>query len=51
MKLAPFVAHWFAGLGVLVLACAELAEVLGGSGVGVAEEVDFYAAKWLPCIS
>lgn len=44
MEFAALVSCWPAGLGVLVLACAELAEVFGGSGVGVAEEVDFNAA-------
>lgn len=45
MKLAPFVACWFTGLRGLVFARAELAEVLGCSGVGGAEEVDFDAAE------
>lgn len=31
---------------VLRLACAELAEVLGGSGDGVGEEFHFDPAKW-----
>lgn len=44
VKFTSFVTQWFPCLRGLILACAELAEVFGGFGVGVAEEVEFYAA-------
>ena len=43
VELAPFVALRSA-LGILVLACAVLAEVFGGLGGGVGEELYFHAA-------
>lgn len=49
VKLAAFVACWFARLRRLVFACAELAEVFGGEGVGFAEEVDLDAPERLTC--
>jgi hypothetical protein len=38
VELAPFISEWLPAWA-LVLACAELAEVLGGLGDGVGEEV------------
>jgi hypothetical protein len=45
VELAAFVAHW-AALGVLMLASAELAEVLGRLRDGISEEVHFDSAQW-----
>ena len=48
METAGLVAHWSTA-GVLVLAGAELAEVLCCLWDGVAEEVHFYAAHGFAC--
>ena len=48
MKLAAFVALR-PSLGILVLACAVLAEVFGGLGGDVGEELHLHSAQWLPC--
>ena len=46
MESAPLVTLWPA-LRVSMLAGAELAEVLGGLGDDVGEELHFDAAQWL----
>jgi hypothetical protein len=46
VEFTPFVTLWPAQV-VFVLAGAELAEVLGGLGDCVGEELNFDAAEWL----
>lgn len=41
MEFGAFVAHGFAGLWILVFACAELAEVFAGAWMAAAEEMEF----------
>lgn len=48
VEFGPLVALRPAGR-VLVLACAKLPEVLGGSGHDVLEELEGYSAKWFTC--
>ena len=48
MEFAAFVALRSA-LGILVLACAVLAEVFGGLWGDVGEELHLHSAQWLPC--
>jgi hypothetical protein len=48
MEFAAFVSLWSAEM-VLRLACAKLAEVFGGLGDDVCEELELDPAQWFAC--